>query len=598
MVRCDDDDNDDDGVVGNTDVDVILLLMMMMMMMLMMLMLLLMMMMMMMMMMMKMIMIMIMIIMMMMMMMMMMMIFMFLCSCHLLCYSIIHTFYSSIHTGDKGLVSLPVSIPTATSYLHNLLQRQSLNSKSKIKYELIWEDHQYFAYRNDDKDRNDENVYMKYEAVVNSSTALDMKIDSRATTTTAASTMINNTSEVLSMGRSNNNTTTAWRSSVSYKESRYISPEYYPTRHAARQATSELMMRSLDEDHYISYLKLKISVKTVLKQMRRDASQEIRDRLNDSHHHNDDDSDFTDDGDGNRLSVDDFDGRDINVDDNDDDDYEDEKDVHDAFPERLSVIIEDGYKDIDIDIEPNLTLSSQDYEDDDDSTSDVDHDDHDDDDDVVNDGDKDGDNSYPEGNDLVNDDEYLSYLKDSDIEHYLNGLLWVAQMYVDGACPDVSYRYNGRPPITAYSIKMYIERMVGPLMNISEGSEPQPLSTIIPTVLSTCDEAKHKLAHRIKVPQSDLRYFDSYSQLIIACCILNLLLMMLMIVMMILMMIVLLVVVMVMVTYYSALKMQSLTYSYLYIYLHRFLSSDAACLCLIPDEGFECLPLHLRWVSL
>jgi hypothetical protein len=166
-----------------------------------------------------------------------------------------------------------------------------------------------------------------------------------------------------------------------------------------------------------------------------------------------------------------------------------------------------------INIEHNLTLSSQDYEEDDNSTSDDDNvniedDDNDDDDDVTNDGDEDGDDSFPEANELVNDDEYLSYLKDSDIEHYLNGLLWVAQMYVDGACPDVSYRYNGRPPITAYSIKMYIERMVGPLMNISESSQPQPLSTIISTILSTSDEAKQKLARRIKVPQSDLRYFD------------------------------------------------------------------------------------------
>ena len=417
-------------------------------------------------------------------------------------------FDHSIYAGDKGLVSLPVSVPTATSYLHNLLQRQGSQSKSKIKYELIWEDYQFIAYSNDDKDDNNKgDVYMKYEAVVNSSTTLDMKIDIRSTTTYAS------TSNVTRMMTNTTNTSTVWRSSVSYKENKYISPDYYPTRHAARQATSELMMRCLDDDHYRSYLKLKISVKTVLKQMRRDASQEIKDRLNGmiadgddgSHHHNDDSGCIDDD---------DFDGRDIAVDDNnDDDDDDDDKDEHDAFPQRLSGIIEDGYRNMVIDIEHNLTLSSQDYEEDDNSTSDDDNaniedDDDDDDDDVTNDGDEDGDDSFPEANELVNDDEYLSYLKDSDIEHYLNGLLWVAQMYVDGACPDVSYRYNGRPPITAYSIKMYIERMVGPLMNISESSQPQPLSTIVSTILSTSDEAKQKLARRIKVPQSDLRYFD------------------------------------------------------------------------------------------
>ena len=409
-------------------------------------------------------------------------------------------FDHSIHAGDKGLVSLPVSVPTATSYLHNLLQRQGSQSKSKIKYELIWEDYQFIAYSNDD---NKGDVYMKYEAVVNSSTTLDMKIDIRSTATASSSNMTR-------MMTNNTNPSTVWRSSVSYKENKYISPDYYPTRHAARQATSELMMRCLDDDHYRSYLKLKISVKTVLKQMRRDASQEIKDRLNGmiadgdgSHLHNDDSG---------CIDVDDFDGRDIAVDDNNDDD--DNKDEYDVFPQQLSGIIEDGYRDMVINIDHNLTLSSQDYEEDDNSTSDDDNvniedDDNDDDDeDVTNDGDEDGDDSFPEANELVNDDEYLSYLKDSDIEHYLNGLLWVAQMYVDGACPDVSYRYNGRPPITAYSIKMYIERMVGPLMNISESSQPQPLSTIISTILSTSDEAKQKLARRIKVPQSDLRYFD------------------------------------------------------------------------------------------
>ena len=376
------------------------------------------------------------------------------------------------------------------------MQRQGSQSKSKIKYELIWEDYQFIAYSDDD---NKGDVYMKYEAVVNSSTTLDMKIDIKSTTTSS-------TSNITRMMTNNTNTSTVWRSSVSYKENKYISPDYYPTRHAARQATSELMMRCLDDDHYRSYLKLKISVKTVLKQMRRDASQEIKDRLNGMIADGDDGSHLHNDNSG-CIDDDDFDGRDIAVDDNNDDD--DNKDEHDAFPQQLSGLIEDGYRDMAIDIDHNLTLSSQDYEEDDNSTSDDDNVNiDDDDDDVTNDGDEDGDDSFPEANELVNDDEYLSYLKDSDIEHYLNGLLWVAQMYVDGACPDVSYRYNGRPPITAYSIKMYIERMVGPLMNISESSQPQPLPTIISTILSTSDEAKQKLARRIKVPQSDLRYFD------------------------------------------------------------------------------------------
>ena len=58
----------------------------------------------------------------------------------------------------------------------------------------------------------------------------------------------------------------------------------------------------------------------------------------------------------------------------------------------------------------------------------------------------------------VSSKEYAKYIRDSDIECYLNGLLWVLQMYSDGSCPDLSYSYFGRPPISPYVIMKYIEK--------------------------------------------------------------------------------------------------------------------------------------------
>lgn len=36
------------------------------------------------------------------------------------------------------------------------------------------------------------------------------------------------------------------------------------------------------------------------------------------------------------------------------------------------------------------------------------------------------------------------YIRDSDVEEYLKGLLWVLKMYSDGVCPDVGYSFAGR----------------------------------------------------------------------------------------------------------------------------------------------------------
>ena len=51
-------------------------------------------------------------------------------------------------------------------------------------------------------------------------------------------------------------------------------------------------------------------------------------------------------------------------------------------------------------------------------------------------------------------------MRDSDVEEYLKGLLWVLQMYTDGVCPDVSFTYMSRPPVSPFLVKNYISKLV------------------------------------------------------------------------------------------------------------------------------------------
>ena len=59
---------------------------------------------------------------------------------------------------------------------------------------------------------------------------------------------------------------------------------------------------------------------------------------------------------------------------------------------------------------------------------------------------------------VVSDMEYLNYVRDSDIEEYLRGILWNIQMYVDGVCPDMAYSFSGRPAPTPFLIAHYISQ--------------------------------------------------------------------------------------------------------------------------------------------
>ena len=75
------------------------------------------------------------------------------------------------------------------------------------------------------------------------------------------------------------------------------------------------------------------------------------------------------------------------------------------------------------------------------------------------------------------------YILQSDVEQYLQGILWVAQMYMNGKCPDVSYTYIGKPSMSPLMICKYIESS---LLGI-ETSSSKNVTNFIESILLSKD---------------------------------------------------------------------------------------------------------------
>ena len=58
----------------------------------------------------------------------------------------------------------------------------------------------------------------------------------------------------------------------------------------------------------------------------------------------------------------------------------------------------------------------------------------------------------------VSEDEYTRFVTDEDVEAYLQGILWVVQMYVEGVCPDLGYTFVNRPPASPACVQKYVEK--------------------------------------------------------------------------------------------------------------------------------------------
>jgi hypothetical protein len=77
-------------------------------------------------------------------------------------------------------------------------------------------------------------------------------------------------------------------------------------------------------------------------------------------------------------------------------------------------------------------------------------------------------------------------------------------MYARGECPDISYTYNGRPPMTALAILRYLERRAGEDTSATWDWDASNASAV-----RDCVEAigakQSILAEAVRVPVSSLR---------------------------------------------------------------------------------------------
>lgn len=100
---------------------------------------------------------------------------------------------------------------------------------------------------------------------------------------------------------------------------------------------------------------------------------------------------------------------------------------------------------------------------------------------------------------------YLQYLRDSDIEQYLRGLLWVEHMYTQGRCSDLSYTYNTPlPAVSALAVQAYIERRALEHWHMEQSDYPN-VTTKVPPIVEVIRFQQAALARGVFLPESTAR---------------------------------------------------------------------------------------------
>ena len=118
-------------------------------------------------------------------------------------------------------------------------------------------------------------------------------------------------------------------------------------------------------------------------------------------------------------------------------------------------------------------------------------------------------------------------------------------MYIDGVCPDLSFTFISRPPISPLAVTAYIEKLYNNNNNNNNNFNFSYLKEI-----NFSDEFNNKLSEKVSVP------FSSYRFLVVV-----------------------IVVIIIVITI---------------IVIIRPLSASATCISIIPEEGFEYLPTNLK----
>jgi hypothetical protein len=362
-------------------------------------------------------------------------------------------------------VALPLVVPDPLLALHNvLLKRQRaqeesapsaahLNSTEFLRVSLNWEEtlvegSEICILASEDKAAEPE-YFLRNEAVA------QQENGTRANRTSKINFYLEQAARSEPLANSAGDNMRLWRACAFIMGRKYSSSQLATTKRGARRRLAELVLRDLDDGAYTEYAAAKATARSTLLQMRWDAATEQTGNGAKSAAPGESatapagvsaptQSDSSDGADA-AADIEEVDEPDVVL--AEDEDGEDAA-ASGAYPGRLDLELEVG------------------------------------------------------GTAEVAPEEYLKYLRDADIEHYLNGLLWIAHMYACGECPDISYTYNGRPPMTALAIRRYIERRAAEdsaaTWDISNASAMRDCGDAIRTKQAV-------LAEAVKVPVSTRR---------------------------------------------------------------------------------------------
>lgn len=124
---------------------------------------------------------------------------------------------------------------------------------------------------------------------------------------------------------------------------------------------------------------------------------------------------------------------------------------------------------------------------------------------VVKDVSEDDDYETEYDDDMMDTCDEDKYILQSDVEQYLQGILWVAQMYMNGKCPDVSYTYIGKPSMSPFMICKYLEMSSD--KNVTSFVQSMLLSKDISSCIISDFNTKllKSLKDKVFVPTSDMK---------------------------------------------------------------------------------------------
>lgn len=359
-------------------------------------------------------------------------------------------------------VSLPVVVPEAISVVHTMLQKSGKKGNTATGTDtLSWDEVLVTGagvrYLPDVGTGDGMEATEYYSSVPVGATDGDPE-----TSNSTVFYFLNESDHSVACAPAGGSGLSLWRGSFRLNNKQYMSLKLFPTRRSARRHCAEMVLKDLDERRYDSYIRLRNAGREALLKMKQAAAAELEEREGAA-------TTDTEVGNVECLADDQQGAGELDTDD---------------------VIVSDG---------PDSQSADQD--------------------DWLREGDttSPGESDVDDNSSLeVSAQEYLTYLRDSDVEEFLKGILWMIHMYSQGQCSDQGYTYSTRPPITALAVLSYIERRTKKGNSLCKGNsivvqKEAGGNSIQPPIVSnkpTIDliaEQQQFLSERVSVPFSDSR---------------------------------------------------------------------------------------------